>query len=602
MCSGEGGALVGASEAARRALANSSGMHRYEVKEQIGRGAFGAAFLVEAKDTRKRYVLKKIRLARQSERQRLASRQEMDLVAALRHPFVVPYKESWVEKGHTICIVNRYCERGDLGSLLAKAQGRRFHEAQLQEWLAQMLLALEYLHEHSVLHRDIKSGNIFISSEGDVQLGDFGLAKVLEDGGAADSMVGTPNYMCPELLSEQPYGFASDVWSLGCVMYECTAQRPAFAAFNMEGLINKIKKTAPASLPTDFSVEWCGCVRDMLRKKPEDRPTVKQMLELEFLQPAVQRSRTRCEHLDSAPPSPQPAATPMPAPGTWSPPKQRKPPPPDGAKVQRSASAPGRPRSRAGAATPQPRPEPTTTAKLRVAAGPAAVPAGAPTNAATRPKARPSSAATVAQHAANVQGGIRALGNVLQQHQAAGSRGNSGEKAARKRPPALELGAVHGWSPESSPHVGVSASGGDNDAGCGVMADDGCDFLALSACLHLQGRLEDLGRVLERFTPPEVRDAMGRTSVTARKPVTFRVGDRVVVGKQHQLEGVIRFVGPTAFALGEWVGIELSEAEGKNNGTVGGVSYFLCRPLCGLFVRANILRPEGTGASENCVS
>ena len=163
---------------------SSSRMDPYDILEQIGKGAFGAAWIIQTRGTDsappRRYVLKKIPLARLSERQRQLSIQERQLVAALRHPYVVPYHRSWIEKSHTICIVMRHCDGGDLASLTwrAKRRNERFPESQLQLWLAQLLSALAYLHGKRVIHRDVKPGNVFLTSDGDVRLGDFGLARV----------------------------------------------------------------------------------------------------------------------------------------------------------------------------------------------------------------------------------------------------------------------------------------------------------------------------------------------------------------------------------------------------------------------------------------
>jgi NIMA (never in mitosis gene a)-related kinase len=217
-------------------------MDKYEELKCIGRGSYGSAHLVRERCSGGRFVVKKIPIELLSDKEKAQSFREVELLAKLKHPNVVEYKESFVD-GDVIHIAMAYCDGGDLaGRIRERADTKRFfYISQILDWFVQMALAIKYLHEQRILHRDLKTSNVFLTTENVVKLGDFGIAKTLDSTlDQASTVVGTPYYMSPEVCESKPYSYASDVWALGCVLYELVALRHAFDAPNIIMLILKI--------------------------------------------------------------------------------------------------------------------------------------------------------------------------------------------------------------------------------------------------------------------------------------------------------------------------------------------------------------------------
>lgn len=209
---------------------------------------------------------------------------EVQLLRSLIHPGIVAYEESFVTKDRSnLCIVMGYCEGGDLTGFLKKRRGRLLPEKDVLNLFVQMTLALHFMHEKKILHRDLKSQNIFLKG-GQVQLGDFGISKVLDSTrGFAQTCIGTPYYMSPEMYQSKKYNYKSDVWALGCVLYEMATLKHAFDAKSLNGLAMKIIRGKYPRLSSTYSTSLHSLVSSMLTIDPKRRPALKKILGMKML-------------------------------------------------------------------------------------------------------------------------------------------------------------------------------------------------------------------------------------------------------------------------------------------------------------------------------
>ena len=171
--------------------------------------------------------MKVIDTAKMSSNQKRESAFEATIMSKVNCQYVVRYLDSFIRKD-SICIIMEHCENGDLGKYLKKQMNRPLDETKIWKFFIEMCLGLRYLHSNKILHRDIKTINMFLAKDDQIKVGDLGVAKLLnQTQNMAHTIVGTPYYLSPELCEEKPYNHKSDIWSLGCVLYElCTFKHP----------------------------------------------------------------------------------------------------------------------------------------------------------------------------------------------------------------------------------------------------------------------------------------------------------------------------------------------------------------------------------------
>ncbi|XP_032990938.1 serine/threonine-protein kinase Nek1 isoform X1 [Rhinolophus ferrumequinum] len=264
-------------------------MEKYVRLRKIGEGSFGKAILVKSTEDGKQYVIKEINISKMSNKEREESRREVAVLANMKHPNIVQYRESFEENG-SLYIVMDYCEGGDLFKRINAQKGILFQEDQILDWFVQICLALKHVHDRKILHRDIKSQNIFLTKNGTVQLGDFGIARVLNSTvELARTCIGTPYYLSPEICENKPYNNKSDIWALGCVLYEMCTLKHAFEAGNMKNLVLKIISGSFPPVSLHYSYDLRSLLSQLFKRNPRDRPSVNSILEKGFIAKRIEK-------------------------------------------------------------------------------------------------------------------------------------------------------------------------------------------------------------------------------------------------------------------------------------------------------------------------
>eukprot|EP00051_Salpingoeca_urceolata_P009052 m.110999 g.110999 ORF g.110999 m.110999 type:complete len:796 (-) comp16095_c0_seq1:69-2456(-) len=266
-------------------------MERYEKVKVIGRGSFGCAVLCKPNDGSQRHcVVKQIQLEGMNRGEREAVQSEVRILSSLGHINIIRLIESFSEDG-VLHIVMDYAEMGDLSHAIEKksAANKRFSEDLVMNWFIQLAMALKYIHDKNILHRDIKSQNVFLTKDGILKLGDFGIARALSTETAfAKTMIGTPYNMSPELCEDRPYDKKSDIWAFGCLLYELLTLRHAFNGKSLPALILKIVKGKFAAIPDTYSQPVRDAVKTMLATRPENRPSIGDILRMPVVRAAMQ--------------------------------------------------------------------------------------------------------------------------------------------------------------------------------------------------------------------------------------------------------------------------------------------------------------------------
>jgi len=257
-------------------------MNQYEVICQIGSGSYGKVYKIIRKSDKKVLIWKEMRLEGIPENGRKLIENEISILRELDHPNIVKQYETFTDDSNSkLYIVMEYCEKGDLDKLILqnKNNNKFVDEDLIWDILVQSLNALKYMHnDRKILHRDIKPSNIFLDKYYKIKLGDFGLSRKYFTQ-YANTILGTPLYMAPEMLEKKQYNVEADIWALGCSIYELTNFVVPFEAQNMEILLNKIRNGPLKRINNIYSEYLWNIVSKMLIYDYKQRPSSSDLLE-----------------------------------------------------------------------------------------------------------------------------------------------------------------------------------------------------------------------------------------------------------------------------------------------------------------------------------
>eukprot|EP00285_Hemiselmis_virescens_P002742 CAMPEP_0173410786 /NCGR_PEP_ID=MMETSP1356-20130122/75412_1 /TAXON_ID=77927 ORGANISM="Hemiselmis virescens, Strain PCC157" /NCGR_SAMPLE_ID=MMETSP1356 /ASSEMBLY_ACC=CAM_ASM_000847 /LENGTH=288 /DNA_ID=CAMNT_0014372445 /DNA_START=240 /DNA_END=1103 /DNA_ORIENTATION=+ len=281
---------------------SNGGLKNFKDMKLIGKGSFGRVFRAIRPSDNQEYAIKEVNIKAMSQREREDAVNEVRILASVHHTAVIKYHDAFIESDK-LYIVTELAKGGDIGAKVKRHLSRKelMSEDMIWGFFIQIVQGMRNLHAANILHRDIKAANIFLVTAREVKIGDLGVAKITK-GGMAHTQIGTPYYMSPEIWRNRPYNKKSDIWSLGCLLYELASLHHPFEARDEKGLAAKVLQGNYAAIPNQYSSDLSSMIKMLLVVDPARRPTMDDILANPMVQARINDAAVKATAEGSPPP------------------------------------------------------------------------------------------------------------------------------------------------------------------------------------------------------------------------------------------------------------------------------------------------------------
>ena len=256
-------------------------LERFEIISKLNNSLNDLLILARNKEDGQLYTIKSVRVNENNKKEKDLFFNELKILVPLTHKNIVSYKEAFYDKRtKSLNLVIEYVDGGDLSMKIKAAKQKNvfFKEIIIWEIFIQILEGINYLHKKFIIHKDLKTSNIFLTKNGIVKIGGLNVGKNIEDLGLALTQIGTPYFTSPEIWAQKPYDYKCDIWSIGCILYEMTTLHVPFLGLNIQELYKNILSAKYKSIPKIYSKNLNEIIDLMLIKDPLKRPSADDLL------------------------------------------------------------------------------------------------------------------------------------------------------------------------------------------------------------------------------------------------------------------------------------------------------------------------------------